>query len=189
MSPSKRIEMMRVGDIMVLLEAYPRVLPTCTLGDAAEVMEKSRIEVSGTKSLPRVLLVIDEKYRLKGTARRRDIMRGLEPKFLVAQPLDYRKKLFDVSIDPNLSELSYDKFVKGVRERASRPVSDVMKPVEMTLDFEDHIIKAVYEMVSGGLSILPVTRNGRVVGIVRSVEVFHEMAHIVHKPDPSTGDA
>ncbi len=176
--------MMRVGDIMVLLEAYPRVLPNCTLSEAVEVMEQSRIEVLGQKSLPRVLLVIDEKYRLKGTARRRDIMRGLEPGFLVAHPLNYRKKLFDVSIDPNLSEFNYDKFVRGVREQASRPVSDVMKPVELILDFEDHIIKAVYEMVSYGLSILPVTRNGRVVGVVRSVEVFSEIAHILHKTDP-----
>jgi predicted transcriptional regulator len=103
-------------------------------------------------------------------------MRGLEPRSLISKPLEYRKKLFDVAIDPNLSELSWDHVVSGIREQGRRPVSDVMRPIDAILNAEDHVIKAVYEMVSWDLSMIPVVDNGQAVGVVRSVDVFHELA-------------
>jgi predicted transcriptional regulator len=104
----------------------------------------------------------------------------------VTQPLNYRKKLFDVSIDPNLSEMSYDRMVKGIREQAKRPVSEIMRPIQVALDYQDHIIKGIYEMVGYGMTLLPVIKEGKVAGVVRSVELFREMAHIVLAPDPET---
>ena len=74
-----------------------------------------------------------------GVARRRDIMRGLEPEFLVSKPLSARKNLFDVQLDPNLSEMSYDRLLKGVFERSKRPISDVMLPVVATINHDDHV--------------------------------------------------
>jgi len=177
--PAERMEKLRIGEIMIPLKDYPTVSPATTLGEAMAVMKKSQLVVEGRKSLPRVLLVLDDQGRLKGTVRRRDIMRGLEPKYLVTQPLNYRKKLFDVSIDPNLSELSSDRVVKGIREQAGRPVSDVMRPIEIALDYEDHIIKGVYEMVGYGLTLLPVMKEGRLVGVIRTVELFSELTRVV----------
>ena len=106
-------------------------------------------------------------------------MRGLEPSFLVSQPLEYRKKLFDVALDPNLSELSYDRSVKGIRAQANRPVTDVMRPIEATIDAEDHVGKAVYEMVSLNVSLIPVLHEGNLVGVIRSVDVFRELADLL----------
>lgn len=174
-----RLDRLRVGDIMVPLEAYPKVRTTTTLREAVKVMEESKLEVAQRRSLPRVLLVFNEQGKLAGMVRRRDIMRGLEPEFLVAEPLDYRKKLFDVSIDPNLSLMSYDKLVRGVRRSAERPIKSVLRPIVVSVDYDDHIIKAVYEMVSYGLSLLPVLRAKKLVGVVRSVEVFHELGKLV----------
>ena len=48
-----------------------------------------------------------------------------------------------------------------------------------TVDFEDHLVKVIYEMVDRGLSILPVLKEGKVVGVVRSVDAFHEIAEIL----------
>jgi predicted transcriptional regulator len=106
-------------------------------------------------------------------------MLGLEPKFLASQPLEYRKKLFDVAIDPNLSELSYDRLRTGIRERAARPVSDVMRPIEAILNADDHVMKAVSEMVSLDLALIPVVRDGQLVGVVRSVDAFHELVGLL----------
>ena len=177
--PSSRIETIRVGEIMIPLNEYPSVRPDATLREAVELLEHAELEVAGRKSRPRMLLVIDETGRLGGSVRRRDLMRGLEPSFLVTEPLYYRKKLFDVKIDPNLSELSYDHIVKGIKEQSSRPVTDVMRPIQVAIEHDEHVIKAVYEMVSYGITLLPVLKDNRVVGVVRSVELFHEMAHIV----------
>ena len=169
-------EMKRVGEIMVPLEQYPSVRDNCTLREAVAVIESAQLEVDLRKSLPRALLVYDEIDVFVGYVRRRDIMRGLEPRSLVSRPLEYRKKLFDVAIDPNLSELSYDHVVKGIREQGDRPVSDVMRPIEATIEADDHVMKAIYEMVSLDLNIIPVLQDGQVVGVVRSVDVFHELA-------------
>jgi CBS-domain-containing membrane protein len=135
--------------------------------------------VEGRRSLPRVLLVFDEIEVMVGYVRRRDIMAGLEPKFLLVQPLAYRKKLFDVAVDPNLSELSYDRVERGIREQADRPVSDVMQPIEAIVQADDHVMKAIYEMVSQDLTLIPVVDGKQLVGVVRSVEAFHEITRVL----------
>jgi CBS-domain-containing membrane protein len=173
------MEMKRAGDIMIPLDEYPHIPYWFTLRQATSELEKSDVEIRGRKSLPRVILIFDEKYRLMGMARRRDIMRGLEPEFLMGQPIESRKRLFDVKVDPNLSELPYDKLLMGIRRQAERAISEVMRPIVATVDFEDHLIKIIYEMVDRGLSTLPVLKEGRVVGVVRSVDAFREIAELL----------
>lgn len=170
---------MRACDVMIPLDNYPHIPYWHTLRQAIVEMEKHELEVDGRRSLPRVLLVFDEKYQLLGTIRRRDILRGLEPKSLVSKPLEYRKKLFDVKVDPNLSEISFDKMIKGIREQAERQVKEIMQPVKETVDHQDHLIKVIYEMVDNNLSLLPVLKDKKVVGVVRSVDVLHEVAKIL----------
>ncbi len=69
--------------------------------------------------------------------------------------------------------------MKGIREQANRPVSDVMRPIAATLKPDDHIMKAIYEMVSLNQSLIPVVEDEEVVGVVRSVDVFHELAQLL----------
>ena len=164
---------------MIPAERYPSVRDRATLREAVRIIETAQLEVALRKSLPRVLLVFDEIEVLVGYVRRRDLMRGLEPKFLVSQPLAYRKKLFDVAVDPNLSELSYDRVIRGLREQAERPVSDVMQPIETIINADDHVMKAAYEMVSLDLTLIPVVDSGRLVGVIRSVDVFHELSTLL----------
>jgi CBS domain-containing protein len=166
----------RAADIMIPLDKYPHVPYWFTLRQAIAEFEKSEFDIHGRKSLPRVVLVFNEAYELLGMARRRDILRGLEPEFLLGKPLDARKEMFDVKVDPNLSELSYEKLLEGIRKRAERPVSEVMLPIQATVDADDHLIKVIYEMVDNNVSQLPVLQEGRVVGVVRSVDAFHEIA-------------
>lgn len=168
------------GELMIPLDKYPHIPYWFTLRQAMAEIANSEIEIDGQKSLPRIILVFDEKYRLMGMARRRDIMRGLEPEFLRKRTTDYSKKLFDVEVDPNLSEISYDRLMKTLRERAETPISTVMIPISKTVDFDDHITKIIYEMVNSDLSLLPVLKDDKVAGVVRSVDVFREIArHIL----------
>jgi CBS domain-containing protein len=169
----------RVGEIMIPIEQYPSVTDTATLREAIRVIEKAQLEVDRKKSLPRVILVFDAIGVMVGYVRRRDIMRGLEPKSYIAQPLDYRKKPFEVGLDPNLSEFTYDRVVKSIVDQADRPVTDVMQPNDILIDADDHCVKAMYEMVAYNLSHLPVISEGQLVGVVRSVDVFHELVQLV----------
>jgi CBS domain containing-hemolysin-like protein len=169
----------RVADIMIPLDDYPHLPVWSTLREAIELIHKAQLTVRGRKSLPRSILLFDLDGSIAGMVRRRDIMRGLEPNFLISRPLDYRMKLFDVSIDPNLSELPHDKVVKGIREQADRPVADVMRPIKCTVNHDEHIIKAAYEMVNNRVTLIPVLQEGKVVGVVRTVDVFRDLAEIV----------
>ena len=176
--------MKRVREMMIPLEAYPWVRIDDTLRQAVKVIEEARLQVGRRVSLPRVLLVFDHDDELVGIVRRRDIMRGLEPNFLVSQPLEYRVKFFDVGVDPHLSELSselskevgLERVVKGLREQANRPVGDVIRPIPTSLGPDDQVMKAVYEMVSLNQSLIPVVEEDKVIGVIRSVDVFHELA-------------
>ena len=53
-----------------------------------------------------------------------------------------------------------------------------MRPIEAILDADDHVMKAVYEMVSLNVSLIPVLHEGQLVGVVRSADVFRELAEL-----------
>jgi len=182
------IESKRVEEIMVPLARYPHVPETATIKEAMAAMLRCQLNVGGQKSLPRAVLVLDLMGRLAGQVRRRDLMRGLEPEFMVSHELTHRKKLFEIKPDQNLSELFFDKTVKGIRERARRKVSEVMLPVTVTIKHDAHILTAISEMVENNLSLLPVVKGEQAVGVVRSVDVFRELSHLVFEPEELGAD-
>ena len=168
-----------VRDIMVPLKEYPCIPETLTLCSAIQEMSVQILRKKHS-TLPRMALVFDESFsELLGTLRRRDIMRGLEPRFMLSGSLEYRRKLFDVEIDPNLAELSYDRIVAGIRKRADRLVKEFMTSIKATINHDDHIMKAIYEMVDQDTSLLPVIKDNSVVGVVRSVDLLGELALII----------
>jgi predicted transcriptional regulator len=171
--------MKRVREIMVPVDHYPSVRDNATLQEAIAVIDGAQLDVKGRKSQPRLLLVFDAIQVLVGYIRRRDIMRGLEPQFVVHQPLEYRKMRFDVPADPNLSELPYDRTVSRIRQQAARPVSDVLLPIPTTIDADDHLMKAIHKMVTLNLYLIPVIHEKRLVGVVRSVDMIHELAQLL----------
>jgi CBS-domain-containing membrane protein len=176
------MENVRARDVLIPLDKYPHLPYWFTLRQAMAEMESAVLEIDGRISLPRMILVFDEKYQLTGMARRRDILRGMEPSFLQEKPLQYRKKLWDVEPDPELSEFSYGHVMEAVEKLSDEAtIGDVMIPIRATVDYNDHIVKIVYEMNKHDLSMLPVMRDGKVVGVVRSVDIFHQVAKVLIK--------
>jgi CBS domain-containing protein len=168
-----------VSDIMVPVEEYPCIPETLTLGDAVEEMA---VQILRRKqaSLPRVVLVFDDDFsQLRGVLRRRDIMRGLEPRFLVSGSLDYRRKFFDVGVDSGLSELTHDRITAHMRKRSERLVRQFMTPIKATIAHDAYITTAMCEMVDHNASLLPVIKDDKVIGVVRSVDVLSEIALII----------
>ena len=54
-----------------------------------------------------------------------------------------------------------------------------MLPITATINHDDHIMKAVCEMVDQDTSLLPVLKGRNVVGVVRSVDVLSEIALVI----------
>ena len=173
------MESKRARDLMIPLSEYPHMPYWFTLRQAMATLRSSRIEVDGRVSLPRAFLVFNEAYELLGVVRRRDILRGLEPLFLEQKRKGRLRTLFDVKADPDLLEWGEEGLVSRIRERAERPVGDVMRPIKVTLQHDDHLMKIIYEMVENNLSMIPVLEKGSVVGVVRSVDVLDEVSKLV----------
>ncbi len=171
----------RANDIMIPLKDYPYINTNCTLLDAMEVFDRTHLQINGKTSLPRVLLVFNENDDLMGIVRRRDILRGLEPDFLSSKSMGYRKMLFDVRIDPNLTELNYDHLIEEIKTKTQRTVDEILKPVKGTVTHEDHLGKIVYEMVENNVALIPVLDGETVVGVVRSVDVFDRIYHLLNE--------
>ncbi|HOP07894.1 MAG TPA: CBS domain-containing protein [candidate division Zixibacteria bacterium] len=165
-------------DIMIPLEKYPHIPHWFTLRQAIAEIENAEIEINGRKSLPRALLVFDERYQLLGIVRRRDILRGLEPTF-AHESAKTQRKLFDVDVDPDLLELSYTQDPEAFRKQAEQPISVVTKPIAATVSYDSHLAKIIHIMVNEDLHLLPVVKDNRVVGVVRSADVFHEVGKLL----------
>ncbi len=166
--------------VMVPIQQYPHVSETATLQEAIQLLNQCQIKkADGRISSPRVLLVMNEDGQIIGIVRRRDILRGLEPPWLVSQPVEHPRMAFAVRADADLLELSSDKIAEGMRARAQRPVRDVMKPIVATIRHDDHIIKAINEIVEHNTSILPVLKADRVIGVVRTIDVMDEVTNLL----------
>ena len=171
----------RVGEIMIPLDDYPHLPHWFTLRQALAELEGAQYEVGGAGqvSSPRSALVFDEAYRLLGQLRRRDMFRGLGPRYLADKHVHIKGQDFAVEADPNLLELSYDRLIKKLVEQSEVRVSEVMQPIDTTLDFSDSITKAMSEFVEHEISLIPVLRDGKVAGIVNTVCVAHELAQLM----------
>lgn len=166
----------RAGEIMISLKEYPHIAYWFTLRQAAAAISQFEMDTPGGRSIPRVVLVFDKEYRLVGMVRRQDILRGLEPESLLDKLLSYSSRLLGRKASPDQADA---KLAKAMRERAERPVSDVMLPVTLWLDYDDPIIKVVHEMVEKDLVLLTVLKEGKAVGVVEIVNVFEEIAKML----------
>jgi CBS domain-containing protein len=160
----------KVKDLMIPLEDYPHIPYWFTLRQAMAIVREATIKFEGSFE-PRAVLVFDEKYQLMGMLTLRDIIKGLEPKFLQETSL--------VKMDPNLTVLMGDLFGTNMREQSQRPVSEVMSPILVTVDGSAPIVKALYLMVKENVGLMPVIQDGKVAGMVRLSDLFGEIATVV----------
>jgi len=166
---------------MIPLSNYPHIPHWTTIREAVAIFRTSQIEVNGIISLPRVLLVFHKDYSLLGLVRRRDIFRGLEPKFLRTMPHTHRRELFDMEVDINLIDLSTGKIADAMCELADQQVADIMQPIHSSVAPDDHLAKVIYKMINRDITLVPVIDNGRVVGVIRSVDALEEIGRILEE--------
>lgn len=169
----------RARDIMIPLNDYPHIPYWFTLRQAVALMDKAVLACGPTPSLPRALLVIDEPYQLMGIVRRRDILAGLEPRFLRSTHVHHSRMLTGIDIDPNLGQLSIGQFTHAMKEQANVKVVKVMKPIHDLVDENEHLAVIIYKMINHDQNLLPVMSGNKVIGVVRSVDVFSEVAHVI----------
>lgn len=165
--------------LMVPLDKYPSVTAKDTLAKAARVLSDWHIDMEGSVSMPRFALVLSETSELIGVVRRRDILKGLAPSFLVAAISDHPEKMFDVEVDPNLTEMLSDRAAEKLTKKARTLVGEISDPISVTVQADDPLIRIIREMVRHDQAIVPVQDKETIVGVVRTVEVLAVVAKLI----------
>lgn len=166
-----------VKEIMVDAFEYPHIPYWFTIKQAIGIIKKSLLS-SEKCHHPMAVLVFDEKYNLVGTLGLKDILRGLEPKFLKLTT----KAQVPAEDESGLSLLWDTMFDKESKEKAEKPVSEVMIPAKFFISPEDPLTKAAHLMVHNDLTLLPVLENKKkFVGLVRMIEIFDELSNAILK--------
>jgi len=164
------------GDIMIPLERYPHIPYWFTIKQAVVEIEHGGTRSGKASPTSGVVLVFNETYQLLGMARRRDLLRGLEPAEAVDR-LASRPRLMRFMRGKTPEPI--DQAVAALAAHAERPVSDVMTPIRASVDASDPVIVVATRMVEYDLNLLPVSRDGGSVGVVRTEEVLHEVAQLL----------
>jgi CBS domain-containing protein len=160
----------KVKDLMIPLEDYPHIPYWFSLRQAMAIVRETAIKYEGQLE-PRAVLVFDEKYQLMGILTLRDIIRGLEPRFMQETGL--------IKGDPNLAVLMGDLFGPGLKEASQKPVSEVMRPIKVTIQGADPIAKAIFMMIKEDVGMMPVVQDSKVAGMVRLSDLFKEISAMV----------
>jgi CBS domain-containing protein len=157
-------------ELMIPLEDYPHIPYWFTLRQAMAIVREATVKFGGSFE-PRAVLVFDEKYQLMGILTLRDIIIGLEPKFLQETSL--------IKMDPSLTVFLGDFFGPTMKEQSQRAVSEVMSPLKVTVNAEDPIAKPLYLMIKENVGLIPVMQKGKVVGMLRLSDLFGEISKMV----------
>jgi CBS-domain-containing membrane protein len=160
----------KVRELMIPLTDYPHIPYWFTIKQAIALVKKASLGLEG-KLEPATLLVFDEKYQLMGSLTMKDLIRGIEKKFIRSDawvPHDWGTAIFFEGL-----------FTEGCKEEAEKSVKEVMTPTKTTVKGEDSIIKAIFMMMEEDLSLLPVLDQGKIAGVIRLNEIFNEIAKLV----------
>ena len=166
-----------VKDLMTGIFEYPHIPYWFSINQAIRIVKVSFIS-SKKYPEPMAILVFDEKYNLMGTLTLKDIMRGLEPRFLKPSA----KAQVAEENESALSLIWDTLFGKETKEMAEKPVSEIMAPAKYFVEPNDPITKAAYLMLHHDLILVPVLEDKKkFVGLVRMIEVFDEISNAILK--------
>lgn len=159
-----------VGEIMRPLETLSAVSARTTIGDAVYLLCHNL--ASQGEAMP-YLLVFDQK-KLVGLVGAEQLLASADPPGLKN---DWYRGW-------NVTDWCEPDFLEGIfthrcLEAAGKQVGDVMQPLREGLKPGDSLAKAVYSFLRRKTDLLPVQKNGQVVGVVRRLDVLYEMGKLL----------
>lgn len=174
-----------VKDLMVPLDEYATVSENATLLEAVTALEKAQSEFDHDRYRHRAVLILGKDGNVVGKVSQLDILRALEPKY------------GDMGNQIPLTRFGYSpKFMTSVLEKFSlwdMPIQDICKksikqkvtkfmyvPSEGEYIAEDaSLTEAIHLLVMGHHQSLLVTKDVKIVGVLRLTDVFKEITQVV----------
>lgn len=167
----------KVRDLMVKITEYPHIPYWLSVRDAISMVSSAYDQKTGLGE-QRVVLVFDEKYQLQGLLTLKNLLTGIEPRFLRK---DEKSRFQGLSGGDytGLSALVEATFSEKCKQEAEKPVSEVMTPIRVTVNVDDPVAKAAFVMLQGNVGLAPVMDGKKIAGVVRMSDIFNELTKIV----------
>jgi len=186
----------KAGDLMVSLEDYAVVSEGTTIIEAVRALEEAQRGLKPGHHRHRAVLVVDDDGRIVGKVGHFAFLKGLEPNYGQLGDWDSisRAGLSRSFIPTLLDSLHlWRQSVDDMCDLAKTTrVSEIMRPVEISVDHAAPLTEAVHLFVIHQTLSLPVTRDGEVVGILRLADVFTtvfgRLSACAWEEPPSTGE-
>jgi CBS domain-containing protein len=175
------MERLKVKDLMVPVERYCTVSEDVTLYDAVIELETACKQYEASGRPYRAVLVCDKQGKVIGKLSQLDVLRSLEPRYTEMGDL---RKVSGFGISAEFLHSVMEKFELWqtalddmCRKAMERNVAELVRsPLEgEVIDQEAPLNRAIHQLVVGHFQSLLVTSKGNVVGVLRLVDVFHEV--------------
>ncbi|UCC79711.1 MAG: CBS domain-containing protein [Candidatus Zixiibacteriota bacterium] len=168
-----------VRDLMVLLDDYAVVSKDASLLDAVLALEKAQENLPPDRQPHRAVLVVDENKNVIGKIGQLAFLRALEPKYKIIKDFDKLTKA-GVSSEFVSSMMEHFRlFEVGLDDLCQKARSilagEVMHPVEESIDEKASLSEALHKMVIFQTLSILVTKNKKVVGLLRLSDLFEEI--------------
>jgi len=174
-----------VNDLAVPLSEYATVTENATLYDAVLALEEAQenFEDKHTRYRHRAILMLDKNGKVVGKLSQLDVLRALEPKYQDmiqghgSQRFGFTKKFMQSMLE------DYSLFTNPLddicRKAGEQPVNKFMHtPTEGEYISEGVSLEvAIHQLIMGQHQSLLVTRDDKIVGILRLTDVFAAVFH------------
>ena len=174
-----------VKDLMVPLSEYATVSETATLYEAVLALEEAqeKYEDKHTRYSHRAILILDKGGQVVGKLSQLDVLRALEPKYKkMLEGKGLQRYGFTKEFEKSLLE-DYHLFAGPLDDICRRAGEQSIKefmyaPTEGEYVSEDASLDvAIHQLVIGRHQSLLVTRNDKIVGVLRLTDVFAAVYH------------
>ncbi len=176
----------KVKDLMVPIDEYATVSENATLKEALKALQNAQLKYDKDKYRHRAILVLNDKKQVVGKISQLDVLKAIEPKYEQLEGpsaglsrFGFGKKFFtDMYEHHNLFLLPITDLVKKASSLEVKSFMYVPEEGEFT-SIDTPIEEAIHMIVLGHHHSLLVTDNDVIVGVLRLVDVFHEIHNIM----------
>ena len=175
----------KIAELMVPLSEYATVSEKANLYDAVTALEEAqeKFEDKHTRYRHRAILVLDASGHVIGKLSQLDVLKALEPKYQeMIEGSGIHRYGFTKAFTKSILE-DYALFAAPLddlcRKAGERNVTEFMyEPGEGEFISEDASLDAaIHQLIMGQHQSLLVTRDTRIVGILRLTDVFAAVFH------------
>ena len=179
------VKSIKVKNLMVSLEDYASVSQDATLYEAVLALDEAQKRLHSDRHPHRAVLVLGAEGQVIGKLSQWDFIRALEPRY--SEIVDFNSLVrlgFSARFIRSMvaDQGLWQKPLENLCQRASEiKVRDVMyTPAEGEYVQEDATLdEGIHQLVIGRHQSLLVTRNSRVVGVLRLSDVFSAVCAIM----------